>query len=115
SSFETIKINILSQRPQPRRLPQQRFSTTGAHGISDGQFRIIPARRERPHCRCATDERYELATAAHSITSSRRARDVGGTSMPSALAVGRLMTNSNLVGCWTGKSLGLSPLRMRST
>jgi hypothetical protein len=34
----------------------------------------------------------------YSITSSARASSVGGTSMPSALAVLRLMTISNLVG-----------------
>jgi hypothetical protein len=31
-----------------------------------------------------------------------------GISIPSALAVLRLMTNSNLVGCTTGKSAGFS-------
>ena len=35
----------------------------------------------------------------YSITSSARASSVGGISRPSALAVLRLMTNSNLVGC----------------
>jgi hypothetical protein len=49
----------------------------------------------------------------HSITSSARASSVGGTSTPSALAVGRLMTSSNLVGWTTGRSAGFSPLRMR--
>ena len=34
---------------------------------------------------------------------------------PSALAVSRLITNSYLVGACTGRSAGLSPLRMRST
>jgi hypothetical protein len=51
----------------------------------------------------------------HSITSSARATSVAGTSMPSILAVCRLMTNSNLVGCRTGRSAGFPPLRMRST
>src|SRR5262249_39767976 len=51
----------------------------------------------------------------HSITSSARASSVGGISRPSALAVLRLITNSYLVGYCTGKSAGLSPLRMRST
>ena len=35
-----------------------------------------------------------------------------GTARPSALAVLRLMTSSNLVGCWTGRSAGLAPLRI---
>src|SRR5262249_25707 len=51
--------------------------------------------------------------AWYSITSSARASSVGGTSMPSAWAVCRLMTNSNVVGCITGRSAGFSPLRMR--
>src|SRR6202165_1246897 len=58
-------------------------------------------------------DRASFAWRTHSITSSARARSVGGTSKPRALAVGRLMTNSNLVDCTTGKSAGLSPLRMR--
>ena len=53
--------------------------------------------------------------ARYSITSSARPISIGGTSMPSALAVDRLMTSSNLVGCWTGKSAGLAPLRILCT
>jgi len=48
----------------------------------------------------------------YSITSSARASSVGGISSPSALAVCRLMTNSNLVDCNTGRSAGLAPLRI---
>ena len=51
----------------------------------------------------------------YSITSSARASSAGGTSRPSAFAVVRLMTRSNLVGACTGRSAGFSPLRMRST
>ena len=51
--------------------------------------------------------------ASYSITSSARASKAGGTSSPSVLAVLRLMTISNFVGCTTGRSLGFSPLRMR--
>ena len=36
-----------------------------------------------------------------------RASSVGGTSRPSALAVLRLITSSNFVGAWTGRSAGL--------
>ena len=36
-----------------------------------------------------------------------------GTVRPSALAVLRLMTSSTFVACWTGRSAGFSPLRMR--
>src|SRR5207248_1187110 len=51
----------------------------------------------------------------YSITSSARASNVGGTVRPSALAVLRLITSSNLVGCSTGRSEGLVPLRILST
>src|SRR5262245_37391673 len=46
----------------------------------------------------------------HSITSSARTSSVGGIVRPSALAVIRLMTRSNLVGCSTGRSAGLLAL-----
>jgi hypothetical protein len=36
-----------------------------------------------------------------------------GSARPSALAVVRLNTNSNLVACMTGRSLRFSPLRTR--
>jgi hypothetical protein len=45
----------------------------------------LRARRERPR-RCGAEQRDELA-APHSITSSARASNVGGTSSPSVLAV----------------------------
>jgi hypothetical protein len=50
----------------------------------------------------------------YSITSSARTSSVGGTVRPSALAVLRLTANSNLTGACTGRSLGLSPFRIRS-
>src|SRR5262249_24756229 len=55
---------------------------------------------------------HQLAWRTHSITSSARASKVGGISRPSARAVWRLITNSHLVGCTTGKSAGLAPLRI---
>src|SRR5215468_6565778 len=45
----------------------------------------------------------------HSITASARASNVGGTATPSALAVLRLITSSNLVGCSIGRSAGFVP------
>jgi hypothetical protein len=48
----------------------------------------------------------------HSITSSARPRSVTGISRPRALAVLRLITNSNFVGCSTGMSAGFAPLRI---
>ena len=51
----------------------------------------------------------------YSITSSAVASRDWGIVRPSSLAVLRLMTNSNFVGCSTGRSAGLAPLKMRST
>src|SRR5436190_14739830 len=76
--------------------------------------RLLRPRRERPRGRRAYSSE-ELATLHHSITSSARARSVGDTSRPNALAVLRLMTSSYLVGACTGNSPGFSPFRMRST
>src|SRR5712691_6236143 len=80
--------------------------------------RLLRARRERPRRRGGAEERDELAPPhrrAHSITSSARASSVSGTVRPSALAVLRLIASRYLVGIWTGRSAGVSPLRMRST
>ena len=52
------------------------------------------------------------AAKSYSITSSARASSVGGTVMPSALAVFRLMYSSALVAYWTGRSAGFSPLML---
>jgi len=55
------------------------------------------------------------STMAYSITRSARSRIDGGIVSPKASAVLRLIINSNLVGCSTGKSLGRAPLRILST
>ena len=51
----------------------------------------------------------------YSITASARADKPGDTSTPICFAVFRLMMNSNLVDCSTGRSAGFAPLRMRIT
>src|SRR5262249_6242523 len=68
----------------------------------------------RPCRCCAAEQRDELA-ALHSITSSARDRNDSGIVRPSAFAVVRLMTKSNLVGCSTGISAGFVPRRILST
>ena len=74
---------------------------------------LLRSRPERPSRRAA-EKRHRLSPP-HSITSSARASSEGGTARRSALAVFRFITNSNLVGCCTGRSPSLAPLRMRST
>src|SRR5262249_45477651 len=73
--------------------------------------RLLRAHRERPRRRAA-QQRDELEPF-HSITSPTKGISRAGISMSSGLAVLRLITNSNLVSCWTDRSAGLSPLRMR--
>ena len=73
---------------------------------------LLRSRRQRPRSRRAAEQRDELA-ADHSITSSARASRDGETIRLRALAALRLITNSNLVGCKTGRSAGFSPFRIR--
>jgi hypothetical protein len=54
------------------------------------------------------------AAIRHWITSSAWASSIGGISRPSAFAVLRLMTISNFLGCSTGRSAGLVPLRIEA-
>src|SRR5262249_40825534 len=83
------------------------------HADAPHSLWLLRARRERPRGRAA-EKRDELATL-HSITSSARASNVGGTVRPSAFAVLRLITSSYLVGACTGRSAGFSPFKMRLT
>src|SRR5262249_26271958 len=79
---------------------------------------LLRPRRERPRCRRAAEQRDEGAPfhlRGHSITSSAMAESPGGISRPSALAALRLITNSNLVDCSTGRSLALAPFKIRPT
>src|SRR5204863_8147030 len=61
--------------------------------------------------RAQADEK--VAACGHSMTSSARASSDCGNVRPSAFAVFRLMTSSNLVGCWIGRSAGLAPASIR--
>jgi hypothetical protein len=81
------------------------------HADAPHAVALLRARRERPR-RCAAEECDQLASI-HSITSSARASSNGGISSLIALVVFRLMTNSNRVASYTGRSAGFSPLRMR--
>src|SRR5262249_45295541 len=73
-----------------------------------------PATRGPPthHHDRAAEQRDELAPP-HSITSSASDNKSSEILIPSALAALRFITNSNLVGCTTGRSAGLAPLRIR--
>src|SRR5262249_10878538 len=76
--------------------------------------RLLGLGGERRGEKSAGKARNERAAGDHWITSSARASSEGGIVRPRALAVLRLMTNSNLVGCSMGRSPGLAPLRILS-
>src|SRR5262249_1477151 len=57
----------------------------------------------------------EGSARRHWMISSARPSSDGGIVRPRALAVLRLMMNSNFVGCSTGRSAGFAPLRILST
>ena len=100
-----------------------------AEAVKDGSVNRLDRRgtsaspRKRTSRRASGDVRFvpkgDICTAAkwrfYSITSSAVICIINGSVSPSAFAVLRLMINSNLVGACTGRSPGLSPLRMRST
>src|SRR5207245_787814 len=90
---------------------------------ADAQPRVEPFvedvkdRRQRPLQPGARerDEHEPGAAVGYWITSSARDSSDCGIVRPSALAVLRLMTSSNFVGCSTGRSAGFAPLRILST
>src|SRR5262245_3084739 len=53
--------------------------------------------------------------SSHLISLFARASTSGAIVTPICFAVFRLITNSNFVGCSTGKSAGLAPFRILST
>jgi hypothetical protein len=63
----------------------------------------------------SSDGPHEGSPIHYRITSSARPSSDGGIVRPRALAVLRLMTSSNFVGCSMGRSPGLAPLRILST
>jgi hypothetical protein len=73
---------------------------------------ITPCSKVRRHARSVP---LGDITLVQSIISSARTRNDSGIVKPSALAVTRLMTSSNLVGCSTGRSPGFVPRRILST
>src|SRR5262249_35720665 len=90
------------------------FCISHQHADAPHPLALLRARRQRPRGCRAADERDERP-ALHSITSSASASTLGGISRPSAFAVLRLITNSNLVDWMTGRSVGLAPWRILPT
>ena len=88
---------------------------------TDAQDQLSPDRHFRLATRGRSIQMGQIRTHApqqgtsYSITWSARTSSVGGTARPSAFAVFRLTSNSNLVACSIGKSAGLVPWRILST
>jgi hypothetical protein len=89
---------------------------TGSSGCATGRalvdheilrIRATSSREQMQQQACAKGSPY-------SITSSARASSVAGISMPSALAVLRLITSWYFEACSTGRSAGFAPLRILS-
>src|SRR5438270_13945874 len=72
------------------------------HSLPSGRYSLLGPDSHR-------QDRTSFAWRTYSITSSASASSVGGTLRPSVLAVLRLITKSNFVGCTIGKSAGFSP------
>src|SRR5262249_27988951 len=89
------------------------FVARDEHADPPHAVALLRARRKRPRRHRSAEPRDERP-APHWITSSAVASSVSGTVRPRALAVLRLMTNSNLVGACTGRSAGFSPRKIRS-
>src|SRR5262249_45800341 len=103
---------LLEALAKCRQTARHRLGRSGVEEPDHRLRRLLRAGSQRPRGRRAAEQRYEHA-AVHSITSSASASNLSGISIPSALAVLRLMTSSSLFTCSTGKSAGLRPLRIR--
>jgi hypothetical protein len=92
--FYTGDVRVGSKAAVPA--PSRHVRSAAVSGIPEAIWRLR---------KCANNGSGQ----PYSITSLARASREGGTVSPSALAVLRLITSSNLVGCSTGSSTGLAP------
>src|SRR5262249_59663778 len=92
--------------PSPLSVKGERRDTT-PNGRS-GYYVCPTIARRSLHHSTPTDACY------CSMTCAARSSSDGGIVRPSVFAVVKLTTRSNLVGCSTGKSAGLVPLRILS-
>ena len=94
-----------------RNIASPRFTPVSGETVPrqpSARFRVVPSA-------AITVQQHGCRSQTYSITASARASSMGGISRPSALAVLRLITSSNFVGCCTGRSAGVAPLRILST
>src|SRR5713101_5654080 len=103
---QALQKNLLKGRPWPNAVRQPAY-----FGNFSG---LLRAAGERPDQEAASEDDDESPAGDHWISSSARISNVCGMVSPSAFAVLRLITSSNFVGCSTGSSAGLEPLRILS-
>ena len=121
SVVQLVRIVIMKEAvldfAKRREIPPPSWWTDGTSVSTDAGVTTSAPQRIDAECHLLTHAVQQTTchgvAMIYSITSSERACSSGGMSMPSALAVLRLMTNSNLVGCMTGRSSGLAPLSIR--
>src|SRR5262245_12874467 len=75
-------------------------------------FQELHMMGDRLACELRIQPAVDDVALVFGATSSARASRVGGTVRLSVFAVLRLTARRNLVGCFTGKSAGFSPLRI---
>ena len=85
-----------------------------------GHFRSAPINGRHQTCPvgpvgATTGLMQRSKSQSYSISSSAMLSKFVGTVRPSVLAVPRLMTSSNFVGCSMGKAAGLAPFKILST
>jgi len=112
-------IRTLNRTPDPVRSPRAPRTATAPRPHRE-QWRDVPGGATSESMTRLAYQRDEEELAAlvehvYPITWSARSSSECGIVSPRALAVFRLMTSSNFVGCSTGRSAGLVPLRTRST
>jgi hypothetical protein len=112
-AFKVCSGSTPAVREQARMSPQG-GKPSCAGGPSMELMRQTGHRAQFNFWSAAPSNQHELAPP-HSITSSAPARSESGIVRPIALAVLRLMTRRKRVGCSSGRSAGLAPLRIRST
>src|SRR5690348_3362574 len=90
------------------------FETGGQPGPPNGDGEG-PGARARPSRRVTPTALRTPGRGRYSMSRSAWRRTLGGIVTPSALAVLRLITSSNLAGCSIGRSPGLAPFRILAT